>query len=66
MRVRLLSGIKLASLPTLFQPFTHHYLNPGHCGLIIRIDQLHAQASDILIVGALAHHLVSEDLLATP
>jgi hypothetical protein len=66
MSVRLLSGIKLALLPHLFQPFAHNYLTAGHGSLIIRVDQLQAQASDILIVSALAHHLVGEDLFATP
>ncbi|MGF0238118.1 hypothetical protein ACQR3P_04400 [Rhodococcus sp. IEGM1300] len=66
MSVHLLSGIKLTLLPHLFQPLAHNYLNAGHGGLIVRVDQLQAQASDILIVGALTHHLVGEDLFATP
>jgi hypothetical protein len=66
MSVRLLSRIKLALLPRLFQPFARDPLNAGHCGLIIRVDQLQAQALDILIVGALAEHFVGEDLFATP
>lgn len=66
MGVRLLSWIKLAFLPHLFQPFARNQLNAGHCGLIVRVDQLQAQASDILIVSAFAEHFVSEDLGATP
>lgn len=66
MSVRLLSRIKLALLPHLFQPFAHHQLNAGHCSLIVRVDHLHAKTSDILIVGALAHHFVREDVFATP
>jgi hypothetical protein len=50
MSVRLLSRIKLAFLPHLFQPFAHDQLNPGNCGLIALVDQLQAQAPDILIV----------------
>lgn len=66
MSVRLLSRIKLTLLPHLYQPFAYHQLNVGHCSLIVSDAQLQAQASDILIVGALAHHLVGEDLFATP
>lgn len=66
MSVRLLSGIKLPLFPHLFQPLAHNYLNAGHYGLIVRVEQLQAQASDILIVSALAHHLVGKDLFATP
>ena len=66
MSVRLLSRIKLAFLPHLFQPFAHHQLNVGHSSVIAKVDHLHAKTSDVLIVGALAHHLVGEDLFATP
>jgi hypothetical protein len=66
MSISLLCGIKLALLPHFFQPFAHNYLNADHGGLIVRVDQLQAQALDILIVRALAHHLVGEDLFATP
>lgn len=34
-----------------FQRFAHSYLNAGYGGLIVRVDQLQAQALDILIVG---------------
>jgi hypothetical protein len=49
-----------------FQPFAHNCLSAGHGGLIVIVDQLQAQASDILIVRSLAHHLVGEDLFTTP
>ena len=66
MGVHLLCRIKLAVPSQFFQPFAHDHLDAGHRGLILRIDPLHAQAPDILVVGALAEHLVGEDLFATP
>lgn len=66
MGVRFLSRIKLAFLAHLCQSFARDPLNMGHCGLIVRVDQLQAQALDILIVGAFAEHFVGEDLCATP
>ncbi len=66
MSIRLLSRIKLTLPPHLFQQFTHNYLYVAHCGLIVSVDQLQAQASDILIVSAFTHHFVGEDLCVTP
>ena len=66
MSIRLLSRIKLTFLPYPFELFAHHQFNAGNCGLIVRVDQLQAQALDILIVGALTHHLVRKDLFTSP
>lgn len=66
MSVRLLGWIELALPSQLFQPFTRDHLNAGYRGLILKIDQLQAQALDILIVGTLAEHFVGEDLFGTP
>ena len=66
MSVYLLSRIELALPPHLFQPFARDHFDAGHCGLIVKIDRLQAQALDILVVGTLAEHFVSEDLFGTP
>ena len=64
--VRLLGRVKLALLAHFFESFARYRLNTGHCISIVRVNQLQAQASDILIMGSLAEHFVGEDLFSTP
>jgi len=64
--VRRLGGKKLALLAHFFQSFARDRLNTGHCVSIVRVNQLQAQASNILIMCPLAKHFVGEDLFSTP
>ncbi len=66
MSIRRLGRVKLALLAHFFQPFARDRFNPGHRVSIVRVNQLQAQASDILIMGSLAEHFVGEDLFSTP
>ena len=66
MSVRLLGRIKLTLLAQFFKSFARDHFNASHCGLIVRVNQLQAQALDILIMGTLAEHFVGENLFSTP
>jgi hypothetical protein len=56
--VRRLGRVKLALLAHFFESFARYRLNACHCFSIVRVNQLQAQASDILIMGSLAEHFV--------
>jgi hypothetical protein len=64
--VRRLGRVKLALLAHFFQSFARYRLNTCHCVSIVRVNQLQAQASNILVMGPLAEHFVGEDLFSTP